>query len=155
MLVFMVAEKPSLAQSISKILSNNQLTTLDKDTFSGLVNLRELRLDDNQIQTLDKDILRDLTKLEWIGVSNNQLETLDSDTFAGLNKAQEIYLHNNKFGENLELNLEESVKFISFRTGQDQWDPSNDIEFISKVNYFFLSIYNYCFLKFIIAFALK
>lgn len=27
MLVFMVAEKPSLAQSISKILSNNQLTT--------------------------------------------------------------------------------------------------------------------------------
>ena len=27
MLVFMVAEKPSLAQSISKILSNNQLTS--------------------------------------------------------------------------------------------------------------------------------
>ena len=39
MLVFMVAEKPSLAQSISKILSNNQVTS--RKGFNGACSVHE------------------------------------------------------------------------------------------------------------------
>jgi DNA topoisomerase-3 len=39
MLVFMVAEKPSLAQSISKILSNNQATS--RKGFNGACSVHE------------------------------------------------------------------------------------------------------------------
>ncbi len=46
-------------------LSVNQITSIDKDTFSGLNNLTSIYLSHNQITSIDKDIFEGLTNLTF------------------------------------------------------------------------------------------
>jgi hypothetical protein len=63
-------------------------------------------------------------------LSENSLASLGQKTFSGLKKLEKIYLHNNKFEENsFKLVLESSVSFVSFKSGQTNSRPSNDIAF--------------------------
>ena len=96
-------------------LRENKIKKVDKETFSGLENLHSIDLSQNRIKTLDKSIFNGLNKLREIWLNDNQLEMLDSNIFIGLPDLKAIYLHDNNFKcEKLELNLEESVQYVTF-----------------------------------------
>ncbi len=77
-------------------LENNQLTTIKLDTFAGLPKLRWLDLRKNQLKDIQPKAFADLTNLDRLVISNNQLTTIQSDTFAGLTKLGWLYLNSNQ-----------------------------------------------------------
>ncbi|CRK97135.1 CLUMA_CG010532, isoform A [Clunio marinus] len=96
-------------------LEGNNLTGLDEFLFHGAVNLRRIVLSNNQITTMGKDTFKKMIvkslnafdnpyqrKLEEIDLSNNQLMDLEYETFSQLNSLKILLLaHNNiklKFG---------------------------------------------------------
>jgi len=70
-------------------LDNNQLKTIDPQTFAGL-NLRVLSLANNQLTAIDTQPFANLQRLD---LSNNQLTTIDTQPFANL---QRLNLDNNR-----------------------------------------------------------
>ncbi len=99
-------------------LQQSKIQVVDKDTFIGLENLHSIDLSQNEIKNLDKDTFSGLTNLREIWLNNNQLESLDKDIFMGLGDLQSIYLHDNNFKcDPLELNLENSVQYITLNNG--------------------------------------
>ena len=116
-------------------LSFNQLQQIDKETLKCPVNLTHIWLNNNQLQQIDKQTFNSLINLKEIYMSNNRLKQIDKDTFKSLCKLKTIELHNNKFKDDteLELNLEDSVEFASFRSGQVWLKVTNDLSLIKKV----------------------
>ncbi len=96
-------------------LRENEIKQVDKEAFNGLENLHSIDLSQNEIKILDKSTFSGLIKLREIWLNNNQLEMLDKNVFIGLPDLKAIYLHENNFKcDKLELNLEESVQYITF-----------------------------------------
>jgi len=85
-----------LGKLIDLDLGDNQLTTLEPDTFNGLSNLEKLNLHNNQLTTLDADIFNGLGNLIDLYLHNSQLTTLDADIFNGLSNLEKLYLGNNQ-----------------------------------------------------------
>jgi Leucine-rich repeat (LRR) protein len=77
-------------------LSNNQLTTLDKNIFKNLTHLQELHLNANNLSHLDKNIFKNLTHLKELHLNANKLTTLDKDSFKHLTQLRELHLNANK-----------------------------------------------------------
>ncbi len=75
-------------------LNHNQITVIQSDTFSHLINLKYLSLSNNQIQNLSQ--LNGLEKLETLFIDYNQLEKIVAYTFTNLINLKELYLNNNK-----------------------------------------------------------
>ncbi len=132
-------------------LQMNKIEVLQKDIFSGLVNLTHINLSINELKNLNEETFSELKNLKLINLSENSLTSLGQKTFSGLKKLEKIYLHNNKFGENsLQLILEPSVLFVSFKSEQKNNRPSNDIalakivaENSQSVGFLRMSIYYY------------
>lgn len=98
-------------------LRESHIQEIDKDAFSGLINLYSIDLGKNEFRSLDKDIFKGLTNLREIWLNNNHLETLHVDTFKGLPNLKAIYLNDNKFtNDKLELYLEESSQYVTFKS---------------------------------------
>ena len=73
----------------------------------------------------------------------NKLWYIDETTFKGLVNLKEIWLHNqiSNFDNesSLKFMIEKSVEFVSFKSGQDEYKPLNDIQLIINVRFFFKS----------------
>ena len=54
-------------------MSNHKITSIDKDTFSGLNNLTEIRLNNNQITSIYIDTFSSLNSLTKIDLDNNEI----------------------------------------------------------------------------------
>ncbi|XP_077983165.1 toll-like receptor 4 [Glandiceps talaboti] len=80
-------------------LSYNTISNLSPDSFQGLGNLVDLRLNHSSISTLAEHVFSSLVKLEVLDLSSNQLTTLSSSTFSGLHNLQELYLFENNLSE--------------------------------------------------------
>ncbi len=74
-------------------LSNNRLSSLDENTFSGLqhVGLRNLFLSNNSIQSISGQVFKGLDYLEDIDLTDNDIGNLHPDTFVGL-EDNKLYL---------------------------------------------------------------
>ena len=81
-------------------LSNNHISRLvNRLTFVGLSDLRELSLKGNQITEISGDVFRPLEKLERLDLAANRITILGSTVFEGNRNLQELYLRNNVFRE--------------------------------------------------------
>ena len=65
-------------------LSSQDLTSIDKCSFSGLVNMYELDLSSNLLTTLDVTLFNGLTALRTLYLSSNQLSNLNIGFFSSL-----------------------------------------------------------------------
>lgn len=58
-------------------LSNNQIQSIDPQTFRNLPELQNLWLDINQIQTIDPHTFQNLPNLESLWLDINQIQNID------------------------------------------------------------------------------
>jgi Leucine-rich repeat (LRR) protein len=65
-------------------LNNNNLQSIDKDTFSGLFHLNKIVLSNNQLQFINENTFQELTSLREIALNSNLIKTLNKYTFNGL-----------------------------------------------------------------------
>ena len=99
-------------------MRDSQIDQIEVDTFQGLYRLMTIDLGQNQIVQIDKNTFSGLTNLREIWLNNNQLKYIHPETFSGLTSLRTIYLHENYFEcKKLELTLEESVQYITFKNG--------------------------------------
>ena len=84
---------PNTPVSLVTCHNHNKIKELHKDTFRGLINLKEINLNHNQIESIDSSIFNDLVKLEKIDLSDNKINCLYLETFIGLDELKEIYLN--------------------------------------------------------------
>lgn len=119
------------------ILNSNQIKYLEFNSFKDLISLEILDLSGNIIEVLHEDVFRSLNKLRILHLNNNKLSSIDSNIFKRLSNLKQILLNFNNFtSERLELVLEKSVEFISFKI-----DPlNNDYKDIiqPKINGYFI-----------------
>jgi Leucine-rich repeat (LRR) protein len=112
-------------------LSFNRLKVLSPIFFKNLNSLSIVSLNHNQIECLDSQLFKDLTNLTEIDLSNNRIKVIYSEIFKGLKKLVKILLHNNLFeGNYLDLDVESSVKFVSFRNSINETCGNNDIAYL-------------------------
>ena len=94
-----------------------------------------------KLTQIDKETLNGQTELTEIDLSLNELTQIDKGTFNGLTNLTEILLHKNLFYKNsLELFLEDSVRFISFKNSYTN-NISNIIKFSDIRDIFNLSLF--------------
>ena len=109
-------------------LSKNKLKSLNSKLFQDLVNLTRIDLSHNQLQTVDPRLFKGLNNLTHILLNNNQLSTINTKLFKGLKNLTHIWLNDNIWlSDNLELYIESSLEFISYRRGFNE----NDIDFVT------------------------
>ena len=78
-------------------LSYNELTSLPEDLFDGLTGMQQLSLNNNDFSSnsLPADVFAGLTGLQWLYLSSNGLTSLPEDLFDGLTGLQRLSLHRN------------------------------------------------------------
>ncbi|XP_035827464.1 G-protein coupled receptor GRL101-like [Aplysia californica] len=85
-------------------LSNQHLTTLRKNTFTGLKKLLTLDLSGNRIQHIDKGAFSGLLNIISINLSNNRIQHICDTVFQGL-----LHLHTLDISQNSIDDIGESV----------------------------------------------
>ncbi|MFT6765135.1 MAG: hypothetical protein ACJAZS_000002 [Alteromonas naphthalenivorans] len=78
------------------LLNNNQITSIDPQTFTNLPALETLWLSDSQITTIDPQAFTNLPALESIFLYNNQITAIDPQTFNNLLALEHLELNNNQ-----------------------------------------------------------
>ena len=77
-------------------LEDNQLTALPAGAFTGLSELKILHLTDNRLTALPAGVFTGLSKLENLHLHGNRLTALPAGVFAGLSKLENLHLHDNE-----------------------------------------------------------
>ena len=85
-------------------LSDESISTLKADDFSGLSALEELYLSDNNISSLPANIFSDLSALEDLSLKQNNLSNLGANTFSGLTALTSLNMSFSRLG-NFDANL--------------------------------------------------
>ena len=80
-------------------LSNESITTLQENDFSGLFGLQTLNLDRNQLSALPANVFSDLTNLQRLELDRNQLSALPDNVFPGLTSLQVLRLERNQLSQ--------------------------------------------------------
>ena len=98
-------------------LSSNRLEAIDETTFVGLYNLIAVYLNDNLLKSIHKNLFKGLPKLTFVKLAKN------------------LFAY-----ERLEIILEKSVRFISFKDDADE----NNLELvINLVNLIIFFLYEF------------
>jgi len=77
-------------------LSENNIKSIDPETFANLQNLELLQLDQNQIISIDPQTFANLSNLLQLNLNQNQLTALDPQTFAKLTNLRSLSLDQNQ-----------------------------------------------------------
>ena len=77
-------------------IEGNKIRNLNKDTFIGLDNLKELYLNFYEIELIDPYSFFYLKKLRVLELQNNKIKKLEKDIFIGLNNLYFLNLNNNQ-----------------------------------------------------------
>ncbi len=79
--------------------TNESITTLQENDFSGLFGLQTLNLDRNQLSALPANVFSDLTNLQRLELDRNQLSALPDNVFSGLTSLQVLRLERNQLSQ--------------------------------------------------------
>ncbi|KAM3927281.1 platelet glycoprotein Ib alpha chain [Leptodactylus fuscus] len=88
-----VSELPTLT---TLQLSNNRITTIPANAFTGLKKLTRLELQHNYIQSLDEEVFEDLQAVIHLDLSYNQLTQLPDRLLSNVVNLEKLYLSWNK-----------------------------------------------------------
>jgi Leucine-rich repeat (LRR) protein len=81
-------------------LSHNQLTILETDVFSYLVNLRLLKLEHNQIYSITPQVWTGLYRLKYLDLSHNYLDNITQTFYSGyLNELNHLKITSNNLSQ--------------------------------------------------------
>ncbi len=119
-------------------LENNQLTTIESNTFAGLTNLKYLHLSGNNLTTIESNTFAGLTSLEVLVLKDNQLTMIESNAFAGLTSLEGLYLQNNQL-TTIESNAFAgltSLKYLDLENNQLTMIESNAFADLTNLKYF-------------------
>ena len=72
------------------------VSSVDPNTFRGLINVKRIRLDGNQLTSVDESLYKGLINLIWIDLDKNQLTSLPPGLFNGLINLEILDLYSNK-----------------------------------------------------------
>jgi Leucine-rich repeat (LRR) protein len=92
-------------------LCGNEIEIINKDDFSGLENLVELKLNNNNLTEVVSFSFQSLTKLKKLHLCLNKIEKIDTDGFIGLENLEELDLANNRLIK-FNANIFESLKTL-------------------------------------------
>jgi Leucine-rich repeat (LRR) protein len=103
---------------LRKLHAHAQLIgSIDVNAFRSLINLKILDISHNYLTFIDPLVFKPLINLEKIKLQNNKLTSIDPFIFKNLKNLRKIHLYWNKLSnECLELFLEPSVQYVSFRS---------------------------------------
>ena len=106
----------NLKNLINLNVSNNNIKQL-QSSFDKLTSLVTINFSWNLIEEIKDNLFKNLKKIHHIDLRGNKISRINRKTFSGLHKLTTIYMHshNNKLTNRLELYLEDSVKYISFK----------------------------------------
>lgn len=128
-------------------LSNNKLKKVSADSFSNLVNLRELDLNFNEIETINFTLTSTvlLQNLDALYLAYNNISTIPEGTFTVLGNLTQLDLYRNK----IEILEAESIRPITQMRRLDvSYNQIRRIErdlFIGATNLTFVTEGNICF----------
>ncbi|XP_078096603.1 vasorin b isoform X1 [Mustelus asterias] len=74
----------------------NSISTLHKEDFAGLEELKLLHLSHNKISRLPQEVFQPLSVLSNLDLSSNQITEITNTTFSGLQELERLYLQQNK-----------------------------------------------------------
>jgi len=98
------------------LAAHNYLKEFNKSIVNDCIQLRLINFSFNQIEYIQSNSFQGLVNLEEINLKRNRLKSIDKWLFRGLFKLKRVYLNGNLFSDNkLQLHLEKSVEFISFK----------------------------------------
>ncbi|CAF0717425.1 unnamed protein product [Adineta steineri] len=81
-------------------LSHNQITLLETNVFSYLVNLRLLKLEHNQIRSITAHIWTGLYRLKYLDLSHNYIENITQAFYSGyLNELNHLKITSNNLSQ--------------------------------------------------------
>ncbi|XP_063423381.1 uncharacterized protein LOC134707509 [Mytilus trossulus] len=83
------------ANTTNLLLSVNRLIAIEGNDFSGLTELKILKLDNNEIVSIAADAFQDLISLTEIHLSANQITSLPSGLFSANVILQNVYIKDN------------------------------------------------------------
>lgn len=100
-----------LKEEIDLSYEKIQITEIEKDTFTGLINLKKLNLSNNSIIRLADNTFKDLGELTELNLSINSINGLSKSEFTGLKNLKILDLSNN-FIEEIPNNVFTHIKNI-------------------------------------------
>ena len=80
------------------VISHTQLTTVDKDAFSGVKQLKSLDLSYNHIDKLEAGVFQGLNSLRFLHLTGNEGCVLQPGVFRDLTSLMELYMGSMKLG---------------------------------------------------------
>lgn len=86
----------SLSQLKSLHLSWNNISTVESGSFAGLVNLQTLNLNGNALKQLDGSLFSDLRNLQKLYLQDNNIDSLPEELFQMTTNLKFLYLRNNR-----------------------------------------------------------
>ncbi|XP_073507108.1 platelet glycoprotein Ib alpha chain [Phyllobates terribilis] len=92
--------KVSLLPALTTLqLSNNQISTIEDNAFTGLERLKMLKLQHNQIDSLSEEVFKSLPSLDHLDLSYNQLLYLPDRLLSSSENLVILYLSGNRLTE--------------------------------------------------------
>ena len=73
-------------------LTNNEISSIEVGTFSGMTNLGLLSLSQNQISSIEPGTFNGLANLTGLDMFGNQISSIESGTFSGITKTNLYHL---------------------------------------------------------------
>ncbi|XP_062566355.1 slit homolog 3 protein-like [Saccostrea cucullata] len=110
------------ANTCELYLTGNDISRIEKESFSNLTKLQRLGLTDNKISSIDNRAFIGLTKLEYISLADNDLAFIDQKTFYGLRNLRFLFVDLNPF--HCDCLLEGFVQYIK----EFQLNSTNSID---------------------------
>jgi len=119
---FILREKGYKEEEIAQLekldLANQNISSIEPDTFSDFHNLKELHLNNNLLSHLHSDVFKPLNNLETLYLNHNELTEIDPYMFKGLKNLKHIHIFSNKFAsETIEFYVDPNVQVFKFENG--------------------------------------
>lgn len=125
---------PEAVRSLNKLktldMGDNQLVTLNNQSFAGLTNLYGLRLAGNQIEKFESSLFSPIPDLQALNLANNKLSHLDQGVFNSITKLRMLRLDENNLEDiNGLLAGQTELRWLNVSSNRLQWF---DYAFIPK-----------------------
>lgn len=99
-------------------LTDQNIDSINVDTFKGLNKLEILYLEKNNLRYLDSSLFKDLVNLKEIWLENNRIVSVDKNIFEGLTNLEIVCLKNNPISDAFPTFIQQLCKYTSKCTVQ-------------------------------------
>ena len=111
-------------------LGENEISAINQDDFTSLINLYGLRIAGNQIQKISKNHFANTSNLHVLNLAHNQLSEIEPEAFSSLQNLRALRLDNNRLRDiNGRVSALNNLQWFNVSSNRLQWF---DYAFIPK-----------------------